>query len=58
MTESRAEATQRMFEEGEGEGLGTKAILGVRFTTWTVIAGPVELLAYGTAVVVEEAPRQ
>ena len=58
MTESRAEATQRMFEEGEGEGLGTKAILGVRFTTWTVIAGPAELLAYGTAVVVEEAPRQ
>ena len=56
MTESRAEATQRMFEEGEG--LGTKAILGVRFTTSTVIAGPAELLAYGSAVVVEEAPRQ
>ena len=58
MTESRAEATQRMFEEDEGEGLGTKAILGVRFTTSTVIAGPAELLAYGAAVVVEEAPRQ
>ena len=56
MTESRAEATQRMVEEGEG--LGANAVMGVRFTTSTVIAGAAELLAYATAVVVEEAPRQ
>lgn len=54
MTESRAEATQRMV--AEAEGLGANAILAVRFTTSTVIAGAAELLAYGTAVVVEEAP--
>ena len=54
MTESRAEATQRMV--AEAEGLAANAILGVRFTTSTVIVGAAELLAYGTAVVVEEAP--
>ena len=54
MTESRAEATQRLV--AEAEGLGANSILGVRFTTSTVIAGAAELLAYGTAVVVEEAP--
>ena len=53
-TESRAEATQRMV--AEAEGLGANAILGVRFTTSTVIAGAAELLAYGTVVVVVEAP--
>ena len=52
MTESRAEATQRMVEEAEE--LGANAVLGVRFTTSTVISGAAELLAYGTAVVVEE----
>jgi len=52
MTESRAEATQRMVQEAER--LGANAILGVRFTTSTVISGAAELLAYGTAVVVEE----
>ncbi len=52
MTESRAEATQRMVQEAES--LGANAILGVRFTTSTVISGAAELLAYGTAVVVEE----
>lgn len=52
MTESRAEATHRMVEEANK--LGANAVLGVRFTTSTVISGAAELLAYGTAVVVEE----
>ena len=52
MTESRAEATQRMVEEAEA--LGANAIIGVRYTTSMVMAGASELLAYGTAVVVEE----
>ena len=52
MTESRAEATQRMVEEAAA--LGANAIIGVRYTTSMVMAGASELLAYGTAVVVEE----
>lgn len=52
MTESRAEATQRMVEEAEA--LGANAIIGVRYTTSMVMAGASELLAYGTAVVVEQ----
>ena len=55
MTESLAEAMPRMVEEGEG--LGANAILGVRFTSSTVIADDAELLAYGTTVVVVEAPQ-
>ena len=51
MTESRSEATERMV--AEAESLGANAIVGVRFTTSMVIAGAAELLAYGTAVVVE-----
>ena len=43
---------------GETEGMGANAILGVCFTSSTVIADDAELLAYGTAVVVVEAPRQ
>ena len=54
MTESRSEATERMV--AEAEALGANAIVGVRFTTSTVIAGAAELLAYGTAVVVEPSP--
>lgn len=54
MTESRGEATGRMVEEAEA--LGANAIVGVRFTTSTVISGAAELLAYGTAVVVEQSP--
>ena len=51
MTESRSEATERMV--AEAEALGANAIVGVRFTTSMVIAGAAELLAYGTAVIVE-----
>ena len=54
MTESRGEATGRMVEEAEA--LGANAIVGVRFTTSMVMAGAAELLAYGTAVVVEQTP--
>ena len=53
MTESRTQATERMV--AEAEAMGANAIVGVRFTTSMVIAGAAELLAYGTAVIVEEA---
>lgn len=54
MTESRAEAVQRMV--AEAEAVDANAVVNVRFTTSTVIAGAAELLAYGTAVVVEKSP--
>ncbi len=51
MTESRAQAARRMEEEAERRG--ANAVVGVRFVTSMVMAGASELLAYGTAVVVE-----
>lgn len=53
LTESRAQAAQRMVEEAES--MGANAVVGVRFVTSTVMSGASELLAYGTAVVVEDA---
>ena len=49
--ESREQALDRMAEEAEE--LGANAILGIRFTTSMVMSGAAELMAYGTAVVVE-----
>jgi uncharacterized protein YbjQ (UPF0145 family) len=37
----------------EALSLGANAILAVRFTTSTVMQGAAEILAYGTAVVIE-----
>lgn len=51
MAESREQAIDRMVEEAEK--LGANAVVGVRFTTSMIMAGAAELLAYGTAVVVE-----
>lgn len=53
LAESREQALDRMVEEARG--LGANAILDVRFTTSMVMQGAAELLAYGTAVVVESA---
>ena len=52
MGESREQAVDRMIEEAEG--LGANAVVMVRFTTSQVMSGAAELLAYGTAVVVED----
>ena len=49
--ESREQAIDRMVEEAEG--LGANAVINVRFTTSMVMTGAAELMAYGTAVVVE-----
>ncbi len=51
MNESRQAALDRM--EQEAEALGANAVLNVRFSTSTITQGAAELLAYGTAVVVE-----
>ncbi len=54
MAESREEALQRMVEQAEK--MGANAIVGTRFVTAMVAAGAAEMLAYGTAVVVEQEP--
>ena len=53
MTEARSQAGERM--EAQAEELGANAIVGMRFVTSMVLAGASELLAYGTAVIVEDA---
>jgi uncharacterized protein YbjQ (UPF0145 family) len=52
LAESREQALDRMVEEARG--LGANAVIGVRFVTSLVAQGMAELLAYGTAVVVED----
>ena len=52
LNEAREAALDRMNQEAEA--LGANAILNVRFSTSTITQGAAELLAYGTAVVVEE----
>src|SRR5690606_23110652 len=52
LAESREQALDRMLEEARG--LGANAVVGVNFTTSMVQMGAAELLAFGTAVVVED----
>jgi uncharacterized protein YbjQ (UPF0145 family) len=52
LAESREQALDRMVEEAEE--LGGNAVVGVRFITSMVMQGAAELLAYGTAVVLDE----
>jgi uncharacterized protein YbjQ (UPF0145 family) len=52
MAESREQALDRMRDEAAR--LGANAIVGLRFTTSFLSAGAAELLAFGTAVVVED----
>ena len=49
--ESRDEAIQRMLEEAIGRG--ANAVVNVRMATSSITPGASEILAYGTAVVVE-----
>jgi uncharacterized protein YbjQ (UPF0145 family) len=51
LAESREQALDRMIEEARQ--MGANAIIGVRFTTSEIMGGAAELMAYGTAVVVE-----
>ncbi len=52
MARSRQEALDRMT--ARAEEMGANAVTGLRFTTSMVMSGAAELLAYGTAVTVEE----
>ena len=51
IAEAREQAIDRMI--AEAAGLGANAIVAMRFTTSEVMKGAAELLAYGTAVKVE-----
>jgi uncharacterized protein YbjQ (UPF0145 family) len=52
LAESREQALDRMVEEATS--LGGNAIISVRFSTSMIMGAAAELLAYGTAVVVED----
>ena len=53
MAEAREQALDRMI--AEAKELGANAVLELRFSTSMVMSGAAELLAYGTAVVYEDA---
>ncbi len=52
IAESREQALDRMLDDAKK--LGANAIIETRFTTSTIAASAAELLAYGTAVVIED----
>jgi uncharacterized protein YbjQ (UPF0145 family) len=52
MAEAREQALDRMVEEAEE--LGANAVICTRFMTSMLMQGAAELLAYGTAVIVED----
>jgi uncharacterized protein YbjQ (UPF0145 family) len=51
LKEAREAATERMIEQADA--VGANAVLNVRFTTSSITQGSAELLAYGTAVVLD-----
>ena len=51
MAEAREEAIQRMVDDATKQG--ANAVIGMRFTTSMVMQNAAEVLAYGTAVIVE-----
>ena len=51
MAESREQAIDRMVEEAQK--LGANAIVSIDFSSQMIMGGASEILAYGTAVVVE-----
>lgn len=52
MAESREQAIDRMVEQAVG--MGANAVVGVKLATSMVMNGAAELLAYGTAVILED----
>ena len=52
MAESREQALDRMVDDARS--IGANAIVSARFQTSMVMSGAADLLAYGTAVVVED----
>lgn len=48
LAEARAIATKRMMEDAEA--LGADAVVGMRYTSSSIVQGAAEVTAYGTAV--------
>ena len=55
MAEAREQALDRMISDASA--MGANAIIDVRFSTSVVIGGAAELLAYGTAVMLDDDPK-
>ncbi len=53
LSEAREEAVARMVADAERQG--ANAVVSIRFSTSMVMQNAAEILAYGTAVVVEDA---
>lgn len=51
MQEAREEATTRMV--AQAQSIGANAVLNVRYSATSITMGAAEILAYGTAVVLE-----
>lgn len=51
LTEARQQATDRMVIQAQE--IGANAVLNIRYTTTSVTMGAAEILAYGTAVILE-----
>jgi len=51
LNESRQEAVDRMV--AQAKAAGANAVVNIRFSTANIAAGAAEVMAYGTAVVVE-----
>ncbi|MBE7422703.1 MAG: YbjQ family protein [Zoogloeaceae bacterium] len=51
LQEAREEATARMV--AQAKSVGANAVLNVRYTTTSITMGAAEILAYGTAVILE-----
>jgi uncharacterized protein YbjQ (UPF0145 family) len=51
LTESREQSIDRMIEDAEK--LGANAVVGIRFTSASIMQGAAELMVYGTAVIIE-----
>jgi len=51
MAEAREQALDRMIDEAES--LGANAVLGTQFATSVISQGTAEMIAYGTAAIIE-----
>ncbi len=54
MGEAREQAVDRMLSEARA--LGGNAVIGVRFSTSMMMSAASEIMAYGTAVLLEDEP--
>jgi uncharacterized protein YbjQ (UPF0145 family) len=52
MQEARQEATERMI--AEARSMGANGVLNIRFATTSIAVGAAEILAYGSAVKLED----